>query len=232
MSFPGGDALPIQVGLTGNIGSGKSSVARLLAQRDGAVLVDADELARQATNDSEVLSRIASDLGAGLVIGGDDGAPRLDRAATAELVFADAAALERLNGIIHPWVGRRRDELVAKYQGAAEPPAVIVHDIPLLYENDLDSGLDAVIVVTAPLAARVARVVARSGLEPQEVARRDAHQMPLETKAARADFVVDNAGDLADLRVQVARLWTELLALRERLGTKRAATPEARQQGS
>lgn len=207
---------PLQVGLTGNIGSGKSSVAALLAERHGAVVIDADVLARQATSDADVLARIAERVRGDLVSLTPEGRPQLDRAATAALVFADAEALQRLNAIVHPWVRRRAAEWVAAYTGLDDPPPVIVHDIPLLYENDLDRGLEAVIVVSAPLDTRVARVVARSGLGAKEVRRRDAAQLPLEQKIARADFVVDNAGDLQDLEARVALLWEQLLELRSR----------------
>lgn len=207
------DRTPLQVGLTGNIGSGKSSVAALLAEH-GAAVIDADALAREATDDPEVLAQVAAELGSELVITGAEG-PRLDRAATAALVFADSAALARLNAIVHPWVRGRSARLAAEYAHLSEPPAVVVHDIPLLYENDLQRGLDAVVVVSAPLSQRVARVVARSNIEPEEVIRRDGNQLPLQEKIARADFVVDNAGDPVALEAKVAKLWRELLELRE-----------------
>ena len=205
---------PIRVGLTGNIGSGKSSVARLL-RGHGAALIDADALAREATDDPAVLDAIHAQLGSDLVRGDEQGRRFLDRSATAARVFGDERALKTLNAIVHPWVRARTIELLAELQRSGSPPAVVVHDIPLLYENDLDRGLDAVVVVDAPLATRVARVVERSGLDPQEVRRRDAAQLPLSEKVARADFVVDNSGDLAALEEQVARLWRDLLALRE-----------------
>jgi len=210
---------PLRVGLTGNIGSGKSSVARLLRDH-GAAVIDSDVLARQATEDPAVLERIAEELGRDLVVEGEDG-PRLDRARTAALVFSDARALDTLNGIVHPWVRRRSVELERELTAGDRPPPVIVLDIPLLYENGLEAGLDAVVVVTAPLEKRLARVVDRSGRASQtssaaarsDAAARDAAQMPLEEKAARADFVVDNSGSLEDLREATARLWAGLLRL-------------------
>jgi len=211
-------ARPLRVGLTGNIGSGKSSVAREL-RRLGAAVIDADELARQATRDEGVLERIAAALGSDLVTHDAAGVAQLDRRATAALVFDDQEALATLNAIVHPWVRGRSAELERELADSAQPPAVIVFDIPLLYENGLDVGLDAVVVVTAPLAARVARVVERSGVGQDEAEvvradalRRDAAQLPLEEKVARADLVVDNSGDEAALKREVARLWDELLA--------------------
>lgn len=200
------------IGLTGSIGSGKSSVARLLAEH-GAAVIDADALARAATEDAAVMREIAAELGEDLVTAGADGSLQLDRAATAARVFGDAAALARLNSIVHPWVRRRTAVMLSELLSSEPPPQVVVHDIPLLYENDLQQGLDAVVVVSAPLATRVARVVARSGLTASEVVRRDAAQLPLAEKVARADFVVDNEGDLRELEEQVAQLWRDLLAL-------------------
>src|SRR5690606_7224443 len=115
-------ARPLRVGLTGNIGSGKSSVARAL-QRYGAAVIDADELARQATRDEAVLERIAQDLGEELVVRAD-GAARLDRERTAAVVFDDPEALARLNAIVHPWVRARSAALERELEGAASPPLV------------------------------------------------------------------------------------------------------------
>lgn len=196
---------PKRLGLTGNIGSGKSTVAALLVER-GAVLIDADALARRATDDPEVLARIAAELGEELVVDG-----RLDRAATAARVFGDETARRTLGGIVHPWVRRESAALAAEMAAAPDPPPAILFDIPLLYENDLDAGLDAVIVVDAPLALRVARVHQRSGLSPDEVRARDAAQMPLEAKVARADVVIDNSGDRAALERQVDACWQRLI---------------------
>lgn len=194
------------MGLTGNIGSGKSSVARLLAEH-GALVIDADDLARQATSEPEVLKRVSDELGAHLVKDG-----QLDRRAVATAVFADPQARAVLNSIVHPWVGLRRLQLQAQALGQVEPPPVIVHDVPLLFEVGLDRSVDVTVVVTAPLGVRAARVQTRSGLSEDEVRQRDAAQMPQEEKAARADYVLDNSGDEAELAREVARLWPELLA--------------------
>jgi dephospho-CoA kinase len=193
----------LRLGLTGNIGSGKSTAARLLVAR-GAALVDADELAREAAGDPEVLARIAAELGPELV---EDG--RLDRAATAARVFGDEAARQALNAIVHPWVRRRSDEEVRALLERAPPPVILL-DIPLLFENGLERGLDGVIVVAADLPARVARVAARSGLREDEVRARDAAQMPLAEKARRADYLLDNSGSPEALGAQIDALWAEL----------------------
>lgn len=188
-------------------------MARLLANR-GAYVIDADDLARQATYDPQVLAQISEQLGAELVPGGE-----LDRQAVAATVFADPAARERLNAIVHPWVGRRRIQLQANAMALTQPPPVIVHDVPLLFEVGLDRSVDVTVVVTAPLRVRAARAHARSGLSDEQVRARDASQMPQEEKAARADYVLDNSGEPDELEQQVARLWPELLARRAALAT-------------
>ncbi len=195
---------PLQVGLTGNIGSGKSSVARLFAER-GAALIDADALAREATEDPGVLREIAAIFGDEIVV---DGA--LDRAALAARVFGNPDARADLNAIIHPWVGRERAARTAAFATQISPPAVVIHDVPLLFEVGLDAEFDKVVVVDAPLELRVARVVARSGLTADEVRARDAAQLPLAEKVRRADFVIDNSGDFDDLEPQVETLWRAL----------------------
>lgn len=204
----GAAARPVRVGLTGSIGAGKSTVARLLAGL-GAAVIDADALARQATEDPEVLAAIARELGEGLVLRGPEG-PRLDRAATAARVFGDPEALGRLNGIVHPWVRRRAAEEMAALEASGSPPPAIVHDVPLLFESGLEGDYDVVVVVDAPAELRARRLAERSGLSSEEVARREAAQMPPEEKVARADHVVVNAGDLEELEAQVRRLWREL----------------------
>lgn len=195
---------PRLIGLTGNIGSGKSTVARLLAAK-GAAIVDADALARQATDDPQVLAAIAQQLGSELVRGG-----QLDRAATARRVFADPEARRRLNSIVHPWVRRAMAAQVATLLAGPEPPPVIILDIPLLYESGLEPTLDAVIVVNASLKTRIDRVTAHAQLSADEARARDAAQLPLAEKVARADFVVDNEGDLTRLAAQIDSLWALL----------------------
>ncbi len=197
---------PLRVGVTGNIGSGKSSVARRLEEL-GAARIDADELARAATEDPQVLRAIGRELGEGLVVGG-----RLDRAATARRVFEDAAARRRLGAIVHPWVRRATAERLARLERSARPPPAVVLDIPLLYENGLEDTVDVVVVVDAPLEVRVERVARRSGLSADEVRQRDRAQMPLADKVARADYVVDNGASAEALRERVDDLWRDLLA--------------------
>lgn len=195
----------LQIGLTGNIGSGKSTVARLLEAR-GAAAIDADRLSQLATEDPEILACIAEEIGPELLVGG-----RLDRARTAERVFADEVALRALNAIVHPWVWRARAERVAALQVQPDPPGVVIHDIPLLFETGLEEEFDGVVVVDAPLESRIVRVMARGDLSPDEIRLRDAAQLPLAHKVERADYVVTNDHDLEALASEVDRLWNRLL---------------------
>lgn len=196
--------------MTGNIGSGKSTVARLLVGK-GAALIDADALAREVASDPEVLAEIAVRLGSDLVKSGT-----LDRKAAAGRVFDDPQALEALNRIVHPRVRRKRSQRVRLLEAQTPPPPVIVMDIPLLYETGLENDCDAVIVVAAELETRIERLKQARGMTGDEVRARDAAQLPLDEKAARADYVIDNNGDLAALRAQVDRLWPELAAAGKR----------------
>ncbi len=192
----------LNVGLTGNIGSGKSSVAQLLEEL-GARVIDADQLSRQATGDSLVLDQIRLQFGERVFHGGE-----LDRAALADIVFSSEAERLKLNSIIHPWVRHQAQLLAEQYR--VDGAKVTVQDIPLLYEGGLEDRFDSIIVVTAPLDLRIERVMERSGLAPDEIRRRDAAQLSLERKAAHADFVVDNSGGRDRLIMQVKEIWRKL----------------------
>jgi dephospho-CoA kinase len=199
------------VGLTGAVGAGKSTVAELLAAR-GAFVIDADALARRATDDPEVLARLAREVGADLIVDG-----RLDRAATARRVFADVAARRRLESIVHPWVRAAAAAAEAAARSAAAPPPLVVHDVPLLFEGGLDAAMDATIVVRAPFAIRLERLAVRSNWDSEALRARDAAQLDAEEKARRATFVLDNGGDVAELEAAVAALWPRLLELPRRV---------------
>lgn len=196
---------PQRIGITGNIGSGKSTVARLLVEK-GAAVIDADKIAKEVTNDATVLEQIALQLSADLITNG-----QLDRAKTAELVFNNPEARKILNGIIHPLVRQRSEETMRLLETSPFPPPVILQDIPLLYENGLEKNVDAVIVVYAPLDIRLARAKSRSTISDEDFYARDKAQLPLEEKVKRADYVVDNSGGLEALREQVDELWGKLL---------------------
>ena len=191
----------MNVGLTGGLGSGKSTVAGLLGKR-GAVIIDADVVAREVVQaGTPGFAAVVARFGPGVV--GRDG--ELDRAALARIVFADGAALDELNAIVHPLVGSRSAELAA----AVPPGAVVVHDIPLLAENGLADRFDTVVVVEADREIRLARLAER-GLTRAEAEARMAAQATDEQRRAIADEIVRNDGDLDSLARQVDRLWDRL----------------------
>jgi len=193
----------VVVGLTGGIGSGKSTVARLLAER-GARVVDADVVARAVVAPGgpahdAVVERFGADVVAG------DGS--LNRPALAALVFGDEAARRDLNGIVHPAV---HDEMLREVAAAAEadPEGVVVLDVPLLAEVGRERyPVAGVLVVDAPVDTAVARLVAERGFTPDDARARVAAQASREERLAIADEVIDNGGDLDHLRAEVDRAW-------------------------
>ncbi len=191
-------------GLTGGIGSGKSSVARLLRER-GVPVVDADELAREAVAaGSDGLAQVAEAFGAELV--GADG--ELDRKRLASLVFSDEGARKRLNAITHPIVRRLSQERFAAL--AQQGVELAAYDVPLLYEVGLDRALSPVVVVAASEATQLSRVMARDGVSEGEARARIAAQLPLAEKRARADYVLDNDGTPEQLAAQLDALLPRL----------------------
>jgi dephospho-CoA kinase len=193
------------VGLTGGIGSGKSTVARLLASR-GAVIVDADEIVRDLQQPgSPVLQAMADRFGAEVI--GDDGA--LDRQAVAAVVFADPDALNALNKIVHPAV---RDEMDRRVRANADTDAVVVLDIPLLTENPRE-GLQGIIVVDVPVEVQVTRLVEGRGFAADDARARIAKQASRQARLDTATWVLDNGGSPEGLIPQVDALWAELVGL-------------------
>ncbi|WP_250285917.1 MULTISPECIES: dephospho-CoA kinase [unclassified Frankia] len=193
----------LRVGLTGGIGAGKSAVARLLAGH-GAVVIDADQLAREVVAPGTPgLQAVVEEFGAHLL--GADGA--LDRAALGAVVFADPDARRRLEAITHPLVGARAAERMAQ----APADAVVVYDVPLLVEAGLAGRYDVVVVVEAPLEVRLARLAGR-GLPPGQARARMANQADDAARRAVADILVDNGGSPEDLRARVDEVWAGLLA--------------------
>ncbi len=204
----------VVVGLTGGIGSGKSTVARMLAER-GAVVVDADMVAREVmAPGGPAHGPVVERFGKAVVAG--DGT--LDRAALAALVFGDDEARADLNRIVHPAVGQevlRRVEAVA----AREPDAVVVLDVPLLAEVGRDRyPVAGVLVVDTPVDLAVARLVDGRGFTEDDARARVASQASREERRAIADLVLDNDGDLDHLRDEVDRAWSWIQGLRRHAG--------------
>jgi dephospho-CoA kinase len=194
----------ILIGLTGNIASGKSQVAGMLADR-GATVIDADELAREAVApDTQAFRDIVKRWGKDVLT--DDGS--LDRAALRRIVFADQHELDALNRIVHPGVTRLRDREVARAKEHGDQ--IIVCVIPLLFERNLVEEYDAIVLVDAPRPLRLERMVATRGLEETEAMNMIASQMPAELKRARADYCIENTGSLEDLERDVDALWSYL----------------------
>jgi dephospho-CoA kinase len=189
----------ILVGLTGGIGSGKSTVSAMLAAR-GAEIVDADLITREVQlPGSVVVEEIARRFGRDVV---DDNGTLL-RAKLAEIVFADADALSELNAIVHPAV---RAEIARRVDRLAPSDRIVVLDIPLLTENRR-GAIQAKIVVDVPVEKQVDRLVSSRGFTETDALARIAHQASREERLRDADFVVDNSGDIEDLDPQIDKLW-------------------------
>ena len=200
----------IVLGLTGGIGSGKSTVARLLAER-GAVVIDTDVVAREVTAPGGAAHQAVADrFGPGVVAA--DGT--VDRPALAALVFGDEAARDDLNRIVHPAI---REEVLRRVTaaGGGDPDAVVVLEVPLLAEIGRDRyPVAGVVVVDAPVDLAVARLVTGRGFSEHDARTRLAAQATRHQRLAIADLVIDNSGDLDHLRAEVDRAWTWIQTLR------------------
>lgn len=195
------------IGLTGGIAAGKSTVSRRWAEH-GAVVVDADRLARQAVAPgSPGLARVAERFGTGVLA--PDGS--LDRPALGSIVFADAAARKDLEGITHPEVWRLARQAFDAAE-AADPDAVVVYDVPLLAEarGSRPIRFDAVVVVDAPAAQRVERLVEHRGMAHEEAERRVGAQASDTERLALADHVVDATGSLEDTLRSADEVWQRI----------------------
>jgi dephospho-CoA kinase len=192
------------IGLTGNIAAGKSTVARLFAAW-GAPVVDADVLAREAVAPgTPALAAIVERWGAAMLA--PDGS--LDRAALRTVVFADPYARAALDAIVHPEVARRRDAAVAAL--AAEGAALVICDIPLLFEAGLADTVDAIVLVDAPRELRHTRLMRERGLGADAAAAMIEAQWPSERKRARADWIIENDGTPAALEIRARDVFNAL----------------------
>jgi dephospho-CoA kinase len=195
----------ILVGLTGGIGSGKSTVSSLLAGH-GAVVIDADAITRQLQEPGQpVLEAIVERFGSGVL----DRDGRLDRPGLAAIVFSDPEALRALNEIVHPAVGAETARRITAQQGTDH---VVVLDVPLLVETGR-RGLAAIIVVDVPTDVAVERLVAQRGMSEADARARVAVQASRDDRLAKADIVIDNSGDRDALESRVAEVWDQIRAL-------------------
>ncbi len=195
--------MSVRVGLTGGVASGKSTVSAILVEL-GAVLIDADALAREVVAKGTAgLDAVVAEFGTGLL--GPDG--ELDRSAMGALVFSDVGARRRLEAIVHPLVFERIVEL----ESQAPADALVVHDIPLLAESGRADTFDSVIVVHAPAELQISRMMGDRGWTREEAESRIAAQASAEERLALAAHVIDNTGSLEDLRRQVEVIHASLL---------------------
>jgi dephospho-CoA kinase len=194
----------LNVGLTGNIASGKSVVAARFAEK-GAFVIDADELARRAVDPGmPALTEIVSRWGQGVLL--PDGT--LDRAQLRGIVFRSNADREALNSIVHPEIRRLRNQRMA--QARVRGVHIVVNDIPLLFESGMQHEVDRIVLVDAPREVRLTRLIESRDLSRDEAIRMIESQMPSEAKRESADYVIDNTGSLETLRARVDEVWQML----------------------
>lgn len=191
------------IGLTGGAGSGKTTVAGMFREL-GATVVDADEATHAVyAPGTPGFGEVVREFGPGYVRDGE-----IDRARLGDLVFQDRAARERLNAIVHPlvrqWMADRTTDAFAR---GAE---VVVQDVPLLFENGLQTLFESVVLVYAAPATQVARLVEGRGLSSDRARSMLASQMPIDEKRGLADYVIDNDGDVEETRRQVGEIWEKI----------------------
>jgi dephospho-CoA kinase len=190
------------VGLTGGIGSGKSTIARRLAEH-GAHIIDADHVAREVVEPgTPALAEIAAVFGAHVI--SEDGT--LNRGALGDIVFSDPAKRIQLNAIVHPAVQKRTQELFEQ----ATQGAVVVYDVPLLVETQNEYSFDEIVVATAPESVRIERLMEHRGMLESEAAARIESQAPEEDRLKIASHVIDTSGDISHTYSQVDALWSLL----------------------
>lgn len=209
----------LTVGLTGGIGSGKSTVSAMLAER-GATVIDADLIAREVVAPGTPgLAAIRTAFGDGVLLP----AGELDRAKLGERVFADPAELARLNAIVHPLVAEETARRLAEAEGAGAQ--IVVFDVPLLVENGLQSRYDVVVVVAADPQTQRDRLVERRGMSERDAQARIDAQAPLADKVAVATHVIHNDGPVHALHEQVDALWQALKVAVEAKGAQDPVSP-------
>jgi dephospho-CoA kinase len=194
------------VGLTGGIGSGKSTVARMLAEL-GAKVVDADALARRVVEPGEPAWRdIVAEFGEDVLLPDRT----IDRKKLGDVVFGDETKRRRLNAITHPRIAAASQAEIGAHRAAGAP--IVIYEAALLVENGIHRGLDGLIVVSASPETQLGRLVARDGIGENAARSRIAAQLPPEQKIAAATHVVDNSGSLEATRRQVEAVWRQLLS--------------------
>ncbi len=194
----------MNIGLTGGIATGKSTVAKLLTER-GAILIDLDKIAREVVEPGQpALRAIAERFGQAVLR--PDGS--LDRKKLGSIVFSDSAERKALEEITHPAIRAVMKERMSRSE-TEEPDRLVVVDVPLLYESKLESYFDRVMVVYLPREKQLSRLIERDGLSREEAEKRLAAQMDIEEKKVRADVLIDNGGTPEETSLQIERFWRE-----------------------
>lgn len=192
----------MNIGLTGGIASGKSSVSELLVSL-GAILIDADQIAREVMLPGHpVLAAVAKQFGQGVLL--EDGT--LNRKKLGELVFNHPEQLQALNDITHPAIRQEMKDRKLKYEEQF-PDRLIVSDIPLLYESGLENGYEQIMLVYVPREVQIERLMKRDGMDKSQAIRRLEAQMDIEEKKQRADIIIDNSGDFEETKKQILAFW-------------------------
>ena len=195
-----------RIGLTGGIGSGKSTVARMLAER-GAVIIDADAISRELVEPgAPALHELVEEFGPGILRADES----LDRGELARLAFTEPGGTERLNAIMHPRIRAESERRLAE-AASSDGGGVVVYDMPLLLETGQQAVVDVILVVDVPEEVQLERATGGRGLDAADVRRRMAVQVSRDERLAAADIVIDNAGSLEATRAQVERLWPLLV---------------------
>lgn len=198
----------IVVGLTGGVATGKSTVAKMFKQR-GAIVIDADELAREVVKPDKPAWRQVVKMFGKTVLNPDR---TLNRRELGAVVFGNRTKLRQLEHIIHPRVAREQARLT-KQAAQKDPHAVVIYDVPLLFEVGIDKRVDTIIVVTADHETQIARLKKRNGLSRTEALRRMRNQMPMALKARKADFVLDGTESRSSLRAKVCGMFAILKSI-------------------
>ncbi len=195
----------LNVGLTGGIASGKSTVARMLVEK-GAVLIDFDELTREVEEpDRPEWREIVRHFGEAVLLPDR----RIDRGKLGAIVFADPVKRRILNDIVHPAVFAEWHKRLTEIE-RRQPDAVVLSDIPLLIESGLEKTVDVVLLIYIPPDEQIRRLMARNGFSREEAERRISAQMPIAQKIPRADMVIRNEGSIEEAEREVERIWEEL----------------------
>jgi dephospho-CoA kinase len=203
-----------RLGVTGGIGSGKSTATAFLADL-GAAVVSADELVHHLLAEQAIISRVERHFGGDVV---ED--EQIDRPALAQVVFNDAGELVWLESLLHPHVKRLIDSWAREQEARRPRPPLLAAEVPLLFETDMADVFDYILLVTAPEGARRKRLSAK--VTASEFARRAARQLPEADKAGRSDFVVENVGGREGLKAYVGEVYASILA---ESGRRDAAPP-------